>query len=85
MSNFKPIRKLTVELDRKFPETITYGEVDGEYYLQHGSSRHWDLNTYYFEKPDHAMTAMGTAATALACGKEVPQVYDGMLSRDVKF
>lgn len=85
MSNFKPIRKLTVELDRKFPETITYGEVEGKYYLQHASSRHWDTNTYLFAQPEHAMTAMGTAATALAFGKEVPQAYDGMLSRDVQF
>jgi len=85
MSNLKPIRKMTVELDRKFPEMIEYGSVEGKYYLKHSSSRHWDVNMYYFEHADHAMGAMADAASYIAAGDEVPRGYGNLLSKEVTF
>lgn len=85
MSDRKPIRKIEVSVDRKFPTTIEYGYVDGKHYILHTESRHWDENFYTFTDPQDALKAYGHAACCLGLGLEIPRTFENASTTDAKF
>jgi len=87
MSDRKPIRKIEVSIDRKFPTTIEYGRigVDGNHYILHTESRHWEENFYTFSDPQAALKAYGYAACCLGLGLEVPRTFEDASTTDAKF